>query len=335
MKILVLYVAAEFGGALTILNQYYHEAFDQTENRWFFMIGKPKLQETEHIQVLRFPWVKKSWFHRLFFDAFYCRKIIRKIKPDEIVSLQNIIVPHVNVKQTLYIHQVLPFIDKRYKLIEDPLFWIYQNIIGKKIYRSIRNADKVVVQTKWMKEACLKKVSTDPDKITVNPPVVNIKTDRTFQQEKGPVIFFYPANGMEYKNHRVIVEAVFNLVRKGMDGFKVVFTLDRNKFKHIRALADTVNKEELPVEFIGRITQEEVYGYYSRSVLVFPSYMETFGLPLLEAKIHKSPILASDCPFSHELLEDYTDVRYFDYKDSRQLSDLMAHTIMRMRTVSI
>jgi glycosyltransferase involved in cell wall biosynthesis len=77
------------------------------------------------------------------------------------------------------------------------------------------------------------------------------------------------------------------------------------------------------IEFIGTITREQVYEYYSRSVLIFPSYIETFGLPMLEAKMHKTPMLVSDCPFSHEILDEYENVKFFRTEDETQLAGLM------------
>lgn len=67
----------------------------------------------------------------------------------------------------------------------------------------------------------------------------------------------------------------------------------------------------------------EVMKEYTRSVLLFPSYIETFGLPLLEARMSGSPILASDCPFSHEILDDYDGVSYFDPFRPEELAALM------------
>ena len=92
-------------------------------------------------------------------------------------------------------------------------------------------------------------------------------------------------------------------------------------------LKQIVLDEDLPIEFIGSIDIEAVYEYYSKSILIFPSYIETFGLPMLEAKMHKSPILASDCAFSHEILDGYSDVKFFDPYDCIELTELLINAI--------
>src|SRR5690606_15742565 len=124
----------------------------------------------------------------------------------------------------------------------------------------------------------------------------------------------------EYKNHQVIVEAFMLLKMQDMSDFKVIFTLNGNENNHITKLFSSVKANNLPIEFIGEITHDKVLDFYSRSILVFPSYIETFGLPLLEAKMHGTLILASDCPFSHEILDDYRDVRFFKSNDSHTLA---------------
>ena len=66
---------------------------------------------------------------------------------------------------------------------------------------------------------------------------------------------------------------------------------------------------------------------YNSSVILFPSYVETVGLPLLEAKELNRIILASNCPFSKEILEDYPNGYIFSYKNHHELTELMKKVI--------
>jgi len=153
--ILVMDVPAEHGGALTILKQFHQKALEDNSNKWVFITSIPALEETNHVKNVRFPWVKKSWFHRLYFDKVVAPRLVSRYNADEILSLQNVVVPNVNVPQTLYVHQPLPFIDRRFTLKENKTFWIYQNVIDKMIFKSMRKADKIIVQTNWMKKASI------------------------------------------------------------------------------------------------------------------------------------------------------------------------------------
>ncbi|XJZ27091.1 glycosyltransferase [Bacillota bacterium Lsc_1132] len=329
MKIVVFDVPAESGGALTILKQYHERAIRDKENTWIFVISTPNLNETENVKVLKFPWVKKSWFHRLYFDKYVAHKIVVKYNADEVLSLQNVIVQNVKVKQTLYLHQPLPFIEKRYSITKNFKFWLYQNVINIIIFRSIRLADKVVVQTQWMKNACLQKVNVSPSKFELIQPEIHMKINSHYKQENTHrKLFFYPASELKYKNHQVIVEAVKMLRDKNIKNYDIIFTLRGNENRNVKKLYKIVEKYNLSIKFIGKISAKEVYEYYSKSILIFPSYIETFGLPMLEAKMHGSPILASDCAFSHEILDEYEDVKFFDPFNSDQLAKLIESKVL-------
>lgn len=330
MRIMVFDVPAEKGGALTILNQYYDKAITDTDNDWIFVISTPALKQTENVKVINIPWIKKSWFHRLYFDRFVASKLVDEYKPEEILSLQNVIIPNVNVKQTLYLHQPLPFVEKKYRITENFKFWMYQNVINKMIYKSIREADKVIVQTKWIMNAAIEKVNVGKDKFILKQPELNVKVKKLYNAaEKKDKLFFYPASGLVYKNHEVIVNACKLLKDRGISNYKVVFTLKGDENQHIRMLKHLVTEGGLPIEFIGSIDIETVYEYYSKSILIFPSYIETFGLPMLEAKMHESPILASDCAFSHEILDGYDKVDFFDPFNSSDLARYLMNYLGR------
>lgn len=62
MRIMVFSVAAEKGGALSILSGFYNKHKDDEENEYFIVVSSPELEDTENITVLRYPWVKKVGF---------------------------------------------------------------------------------------------------------------------------------------------------------------------------------------------------------------------------------------------------------------------------------
>lgn len=324
MRIMVFDIPAENGGALTILKQYYEIAKKDTLNEWYFVISTPILAADGHITILNYPWIKKSWLHRLYFDYFKAKKIVNNHQIDKVLSLQNVTIPKIKINQTLYLHQPLPFVEKRYKITEHFKYWVYQNVISKLIFKSIKEADTLIVQTKWLQQLCVQKLNIDPSKIIVRPPEVKINVKNYYNSElSNKRMFFYPASAAEYKNHRIIFEAVKKMSDIGINDFKIVFTLTGCENKEIKMMFDEVKKNDLPIDFIGIISCDEVYNYYQKSTLIFPSYIETFGLPMLEAKLHNTPILASDCPFSHEILDDYEKVTFFDPYSSDDLFKLM------------
>ncbi|WML41541.1 glycosyltransferase [Neobacillus sp. OS1-2] len=330
MNVMVFNVPAETVGALTILNEFYDEVlkYKGYDIKWTFVLSKPTLMETENVKVIRFPWIKKSWAHRLFFDHIIAPKLIKKHKIDKIISFQNVVIPHVKKQQILYVHNSLPFIDHKFTFKKNTHLWIYQNVISKNIIKSIKIADKVIVQTKWMKKACLEKSGVKQEKISVVPPKINFEIKQFFDPNISSMsTFFYPASGFEYKNHKVVIEACKILKNKTDNKYKFIFTLNGKENEEIKKLHEEVINQQLPIEFIGSISREKVFKLYANSVLLFPSYIETFGLPLLEARLHKGMIIASDCTFSNEILNGYENAFFFPHDVPDKLSGILLKVI--------
>ncbi len=315
MKIMVFDVPAEFGGALTILKQYYKRAVEDKENEWIFVIGKPELCEKENVRIIRLPWTKKSWLHRLWFDNFYAKKLIKKHNPDKVISLQNTTVKAKGYFQELYVHQALIFSEKRFSLKENKKFWIYQNIISKMIFKSIKKADCVIVQTKWMKDSIINTLGKEEEKIKVIAPDAEFSEGISYK--KAPEInFFYPSGKGIHKNHSAIYRAVEILKEKGYTNFNLYLTLEKPE-----------KEQSENIKFLGYIPKDEVNNYYQKSALLFASYIESFGLPLLEARTYGCPIIASDCSFSREILEEYENAQFFDPFSPKDLAEKMIEYI--------
>ncbi|MEH7106446.1 glycosyl transferase family 1, partial [Bacillus sp. JJ1764] len=228
MEIMIFNVPAETVGALSILDEFYYEVKNHPDKNinWTFVLSKPYLKGEKNIKVLRFPWIKKSWFHRLFFDHIVAPRLIKKYSIDKIISFQNVIIPHTNINQIVYVHNCLPFIDYKFKFKENRLLWVYQNIVAINILKSVKKANKVIVQTNWMKSSCIKKTGVNNNKMEVVPPNLNIQVTKFFKPSKESFsTFFYPASEFIYKNHSVIVEACKKLKDNNINNYKVIFTL--------------------------------------------------------------------------------------------------------------
>lgn len=321
MNILVLDVAADSSGALTVLHQFYHTCLREEGDRYFFCVGTPELAKRGNIEVIRLPWVKKSWFHRLYFDFFYVHRLIRRYQIDRIFSLQNIAVLSSRLPQDVYIHQSLPFVDVRFKLREGKRLWMYQNVISHLIYFSIRKCESVTVQTAWMRDAVLAHAGKSKPRVIVQTPQIDGRITETFRPEMFDGTFFYPATPFPYKNHAVLCKAVRLLVERGYTALRVILTLTPTQLpENCRADYEAVGQY---FELRGSMPYEEIIKLYGRSALVFPSYVETFGLPLAEARRSGSFVVASDCPFSREILEGYTRAQLFNPFSPEQLADCM------------
>ena len=328
MRTLVYDVAADSGGAATVLQSFYEEFKKDTENEYIFVLSVYKLPETDNIKVLNFPEVKKSMLHRLYFDHFVAHKLVKKYKADRVLSLQNIELPHTNVPQTVYEHNALPFSEYKFKPWEAFRPWYSQQILGRMMKKSIRRAEKVLVQTNWMKEEIIRQCGIPADRVEVKFPPVKMLKNHPWKMDESCPTFFYPAGPPAYKNHRTFLKACELLKEQGMEDYRVIWTVTGEENEGMKKLKAEAEEKQLPIEFIGPVPRTQLFERYASSILVFPSYIETIGLPLLEARSVGAPILAADCLYARDGVEDYEKAEFFETFDSDALSRLMQQKIV-------
>lgn len=321
MRVLVLDVHASEAGALSILKDLYAQVVDcERAVEWLFVVSTPVFPEREKLRVKNYPWVKKSWIHRLFFDAFVLPSILKEFRPDKVISLQNKGISAFHGEQAVYLH--LPFLlcDYEFTLKRDgKRLWAYQHLLRRSFFSSLKKADRVVVQTDWMRRALADQAGVSTDRIVVvSPQITELPVEEYRDGVEHRRRFFYPATAFSYKNHAVVLEACRLLQERGVSDFSVTFTITKEQAKALR-----LDGTGLPVTFAGMLEREEVFSRYARSVLLFPSYVESFGLPLLEGRLSACFVLASDCPFSREILDGYENALFFPPQDAEALADRM------------
>lgn len=346
MRIVVNDIAASKTGALAILKDFYQYVREYaTEHEWIFLTGDDYLEKTEHISIQVMKEVKKSQKNRLMFDLVQGSSFIEKLKPDVVLSLQNTLTrgnirkPDGSlVPQVLYVHQPLGFQKtKRFSFFkkEEREYAVYQYLIGALIDASIKRASFVIVQTQWMKQAVISKTNINEVKIAnILPDIPDLSTFRNIGEFESNQ-FFFPSGEILYKNHECILKAVKLLNEKKIHDFQVHFTLKGLLDVTKRTYDDPFHN----VIWSGRLSRQEVFSWYNRATLIFPSYIETFGVPLAEARQMGAIILASDCPFCHEVLDGYQNAYYFPPFQPDKLADLMEQVIggriIRMETKKI
>ena len=332
MNVLVYNLAAEYAGAMTILENFYREVLNYPDKsvHWYFLVSTDKLESKDNVTVISEPWIKKSWLHRWYFDTFCVQKVVKEKQIDIVYSMQNAPVRRTKAKQVVYLHQSLQFSPVKFSLFakEERIYAIRQKFVCKIYKKHLRYADHIIVQTEWFKKATAKWIPFDENKISVVNP--DFTVDKKFLEKEYCLekpLFFYPAGDGLHKNHELIMQACNILKSQDIDGFEVVFTLEGNT-PYSERIAKRVEEENLPIRLIGIIPKDEVFDYYSKSVLLFPSYLETFGLPMLEAKKMKGIVLASDMPFCHEILDGYENAYFYAIHDAEKLAAYMKGIIL-------
>lgn len=322
--IMIYDVHASESGALAILDDLYAQIISHSDKtiRWIFVVSIPQYKEAENIVVERFPWVKKNWGYRFFFDNVTTRKLLHRYKPDIVFSLQNKGISFFKGRQLVYLH--LPFIltDHKFNIKTDgKKLWLYQNVISKSIFKSLRKVDTTIVQTHWMKDALVKKALVNSEKIVIQQPnIMNNDILKFVDTKESRKRFFYPATAFTYKNHMTLLKALKVAQQNGLKNYEAIFTIKDDESELTKKLFSYAKEHSLNVKFAGQMPRNKVFELYAHSILIFPSYVESFGLPLLEAKMTGTYVIASDCPFSREILEGYDKADYFNEMDYKELA---------------
>ena len=72
------------------------------------------------------------------------------------------------------------------------------------------------------------------------------------------------------------------------------------------------------------MNKESLYQHYAiADCLIFPSRVETWGLPITEFSQHKKPMLLADLPYAHETAAGSSQVAFFNPEKAEQLQKMM------------
>jgi glycosyltransferase involved in cell wall biosynthesis len=116
---------------------------------------------------------------------------------------------------------------------------------------------------------------------------------------------FLPAAVDRHKNLEVLVEAIPHFSDPELEIRVAGSSASDSAYKdELLAKARRLGVENRFI-LLGPVPYEQVVSYYRGALaLVFPSFLETFGHPMLEAMITGTPIVASEIPAFRELGED-------------------------------
>jgi glycosyltransferase involved in cell wall biosynthesis len=116
--------------------------------------------------------------------------------------------------------------------------------------------------------------------------------------------FVYIASGEPHKNHRRLIEAWILLASEGHFP-TLALTLNEKTFPELSAwIVDQASEYDLRVKNLGQLSFDEVIKLYKHAgALIFPSKLESFGLPLIEAMQFGLPVIASELDYVRDILD--------------------------------
>ena len=160
-----------------------------------------------------------------------------------------------------------------------------------------------VVQSTTMKEALEARSGLTPSSIITFPFGDFGDVNRTAKSETY-WDFVYPADGSLHKNHRRLFDAWELLAQDGLfPSLAVTLCPDRSR-ELILDLKRARERLGLRIENLGWLERERTLEVYAQAgALVFPSFAESFGLPLMEAERAGLAILASERDYVRDVCD--------------------------------
>lgn len=322
MHVIVLASACRSGGALSIYRQFLSYLSTTIEINDFtliidFSMPHPKMRRVTYIFNH-----SHSWAYRLFLGQFSMRKILIKAKPDIIVSLQNIGY-NVGLPQIIYYHNIIPLMNGSWNpfLPSEFKLFLYNKFYFSFVTHSLNKKTKVVVQAPFVKTLFCEKSSISESCVYVmRPDAPNIDVDgiQAFKFAPGLIHLLYPATAWKYKNHRCLIDILQVLKSRNDDLFnriRIHLTLTPDD---LPSFYKAVIKLEMKAQFVfdGIVEHAKLLEMYKASSgIIFPSSIETVGLPLLEASKFGLPILVSNLPYAHDALGSYEGAFFIELGD--------------------
>jgi glycosyltransferase involved in cell wall biosynthesis len=176
--------------------------------------------------------------------------------------------------------------------------------------RTARLADAVIINSESLREEVQRYLDIDPAKLRLIPEAVDhdlfrpgdgsADTDEAWQRVRAhgvtePFVLFV-SSLWPYKNCAGLIRA-FAAAKAELGGRQLVVVgpgRDVEYVAELRALAAELGVEKDVVWVGGVPLAETVHFYRAADVFVYPSFNETFGLPLLEAMATGCPVVTAD-----------------------------------------
>lgn len=326
------------GGTLTIMRQcleYLSQLHAERGYRIIALVHQRDLADFPGIEYIELPWAIKGWAKRLWCEYITMKGISKQIGDIDLwLSLHDTTPRVVAKRQAVYCQTSFPFFtwhlrdfkyDKKIPLFAMLTRFAYQIGIKKNKY--------LIVQQEWLREGFSHMFKLPKEQFIVAPPTRAFPITLEPQDSATPhtsdklFTFLFVSTPDSHKGFEVLAEASRQLEQiLGTNKFQTVITMSGHENTYAQ---DIYNKwsQVSSLHFVGLLDQQKLYKeYLNADCLVFPSRIETWGLPISEyIAVHqgKRPLILCDLPYAHETSQGAEQVAFFPNEDSTALALLM------------
>jgi len=338
VRIAINALSVQGGGGLTFLrNLLRHFLLVDKKNEYLVLAVESKVEALgvhnyhPNLRTLIYP--SRGWVTRGIWEQFLLSWVLRREGIDILFAPGNqgpVIYPFPFV---VFIQNVDPLLQgvKGY-----PLSFLFKRRISRLLMRaSIHRARKVVAVSEYTRQLMRRAFGYPLEKVTVvyhgspeDAQVLAGEERMALQSLKASKPYLLAVSGMkENKNYEALIDAFAIVCSEVPQPVKLLVAgeiEDRACFLRVENLVQR-HRLSTRVNFLGAVAPGPLRALYEGSEgLVFPSKVESFGLPPLEAMAYGVPVAASRIEPIVEVCGDAA--LYFDPEDPRE----MARTMMRI-----
>lgn len=329
------------GGTLTILRnclKYLSDLAQREDYRIVALVHRKDLAEYSGIEYIEIPDSIKNWGKRLWCEYVTMYRISKSLAPVYLWFSLHDTTPRVMAeRQAVYCQTSFPFLHWRlrdlmfdYKIVLFALFTRFA-------YRwNIKRNRYLVVQAEWLRKGFSKMFGLPESWFIVAPPkqpIVQGKgKDKKYNRNK-VYTFLFAATPDCHKNFEIVCRASQLLEKEvGCDKFNVIFTIDGTENKYSQWLYKKWGNLN-SLRFKGLMDRVTLFDCYNQvDCLVFPSRIETWGLPISEFAAFNKPMLLADLPYAHETAAGSKQTAFFNVQKANKLKEQMKRLLLNDRT---
>jgi len=244
-------------------------------------------------------YIKPTIFNRFFAEIFLYKKTMR----DDVVICFGNLPPLFKLKAVTYVFLQNRLLLGKVNLSSFSIFVKFR-ILFERLWLQMKrkNAHKFIVQSDSMKELFISSLSSEASVSVI--PFASLKNPKNAKKIEKKYDFIYVASFDAHKNHKVLIDAWAILSTQSLYP-SLALTLDTYSYKLLTLyIKDMYQDLKLNIFNLGVLSNEDlIVGYQSSRALIYPSLVESFGLPLVEAFHYGLEILASELDFVRDLID--------------------------------
>jgi glycosyltransferase involved in cell wall biosynthesis len=235
-------------------------------------------------------------------------------------------------------HHPIPGIKHQIITIHDLRLLYYPDNFGQYIYfkiilkKQLKNMDAIFTVSHQTKKMIQKHYNFDPERIFIIPNCVDtsIFTPGSPSKETSEKYLLSVGATWQHKN----IQEIINNSDLWADKYNLKIVAGRGTYrKYLTELVNTLNLTD-KVEFINYVSLQELVSLYQKATaLIYPSKMEGFGIPPLEAMACGIPVILSDIPVFQENFQDIPIYIALNNKNSleKAINSLEDITVIKLK----